>query len=83
MFTEDSSSLVPLLLISLTSRDLVLVTSASTVLFNEKDFIELTIFEEIKLNALVKKFTEVNKIFLSLVNNICTKDMQYLNNLDH
>ena len=83
MFTENSSSLVSLLLISLTSRDLVLVTSASTVLFNEKDFIELIIFEEIKLNALVKKFTEVNKIFLSLVNNICTKDMQYLNNLDH
>ena len=67
MFTENSSSLVSLLLISLTSRDLVLVTSASTVLFNGKDFIELIIFEEIKLNALVKKFTEVNKIFLSLI----------------
>ena len=67
MFAEDSSSILSWLLTSLTSRDLVLVTSASTVLFNEKDFIELTIFEEIKLNALVKKFTEVNKIFLSLV----------------
>ena len=72
-----------MLLTSLTWRDLVLVILASKVLFNENDCIELIIFEESKLSALVKKFTEVNKIFLSLADNICTKDMQYFINISH
>ena len=73
MFTENSSSLVSWLLTSLTSRNLVLVASASTVLFNEKDITDMLYSEDIGTQASIVSQTKKIRDYLMSMQHSCAK----------